>query len=483
MAVKTAFDAIPQGGIGLPQIGWPGFLDLGPFFWPIAAVVAVPVALIAAITIGPKYGVMYTDPPIGYAAAINTALLPKREERPKKDPFTGKIVMKTITEDGQLKEIPDTEFVWVTKGRYSGAVVNLNGFHVDRHGYISENDTEYDKKTGKNVKIAADTKDKKSDKKLKDKKQANKNPVNQFLADKYSLFYLGNYWLMNRAAKHYVYWWTRPKLDEPAIKRSLWERFIRITRVSTALDIVSDPLLEDIAGFPWKGQFTIQYRIRHLGKAWVEIPDSDDQMIQLIRSAITQYWQENFILRYEGIQKKAPGKKHVLAPIDHLKKKKIEVANNNLLGERLLVYLKETGVWLRILNELGREVDIITVDDKTLFGEYADLVAGVGKAELRKRITEIDAAATKNKLITEAEGKDAWLWAHEKHGAHGLALLLRPEGGVSSETSLGDVALSQVVAPTIGEALRKTKTAEQGKNENKTPVSKFKRRQGGNKKI
>jgi len=331
--------------------------------------------------------------------------------------------MKEVTKNGVTEKVQVMEIVWGGNEKFVFPIVHLNGYYADALGYICPIGKKYNPKTGEDVPIGVGLEHETQERERKEKEAQEReksillgsidktrgilsvpygviklpfSELNRFLASDFATFYLGNYWLMNRIMSHDVFWWTRKGLG-PAVRRRERSRNIRITRVSTSFDVVEKPA-KDKFGFSWKVLVTIQYRIRNIGKAWIEIPDSDNQMIQLVRSAFIQFWQEQYVLLYEGVEILD---KKTKAP---LSKEDKEKAINDSLADQFLLYLKakipgqteDENLWLQILNDLGREIDKIAIDDKELTEKYADEIARVRKAELAK-IEEI--------LLAEGQGE------------------------------------------------------------------------------
>ncbi|MFZ3074342.1 MAG: hypothetical protein WA093_04435 [Minisyncoccales bacterium] len=398
-------DIINIGRSFIPSLGW--------YTLPIlagAGLVTVSAAIAAAITIGPKWGVFYGNPPPGYAGTIIQAFFPTRVERAKINPLDGKPFTKTVEINGKSTEVEDTEKVWTSVGTYVGSFVNLEETDIDAVGYVTKEGHVYNPETGEDDPVPEPSTDDKP-----------AGGINSYLAHNFAHYYLGNLWLLARTPKREIAWFTRK--GHALVKRQEWDRYIRITEVDTAFDVTEKEPNLDRTGFPWWVQVTIIYKIRHLGKAWVWIPNSDDLMIRLVRGALSDWWQENAILVYEGQDLDAPPEKNPTPPsVEALKGLMVGAEGNKDLAERFLEHLgrspepkpetkpeeetesearpnaepaveqtekakppKMTGLCLEIMNKYGREITNIVFERKGLAGKYADLLTDIKEAELERR--------------------------------------------------------------------------------------------------
>lgn len=419
-----------------------GYSLIHPFGWYTLPIYAG-VGFAAAITLGPKWGVFYGNPPSGYAGAIIQAFFPTMVKRAKINLLDGKPLMKTVEIDGKSMEVPDTETVWTSNGTYMGSFVNLNNYHIDSEGCVTKNGFVYNPKTGDddpepepepilNDNPAGDT---------RINVYSIPNPfgaMNRYLANNFAHYYLGNHWFLARASSREIGWYTRR--GNELVKRQEWGRYIRVTEVDTAFDVTQKEPMLDLSGFPWWAQVTIIYKIRHLDKAWVSIPNSDDIMIRLVRGALTDWWQENAVLVYEGQDlDKKPKKKP--KPADELKNIPLGAEGNKDLGERFLEHLgrrpdpkpaevpdvepaaeqpesekkpKMTGLCLEIMNKYGREITNIVIERKGLAGDYEKLLTGIKEAELKRRADIIRSQGRREVMKNISEGIDYQVTAIKK---------------------------------------------------------------------
>ncbi|UMX47913.1 MAG: hypothetical protein L7H18_05795 [Candidatus Nealsonbacteria bacterium DGGOD1a] len=434
-----AGDLIDAGRSLIPSLGWSSLPILAG-----AGLVIAGATVIAAIMFGPKWGVFYGNPPSGYAGTIIQAFLPTKVSRAKINPLDGGPFVKVVEINGKSTEVKDMENVWTSTGKYVGSFVNLDKYYVDAAGYVTKMDYIYNHETGEDDPVP----EPKTGVEIDEEPRTKTFNLNHYLADNFAHYYLGNLWLLARAPKHEIVWYTRK--GTVLVKRQEWERYIRVTEVDTAFDVTEKEPMLDKSGFPWWVQVTIIYKIRHLDKAWVSIPNSDDLMIRLVRGALMDWWQENAILIYEGQDLDASQKENPTPPpVEALKGVMVGTEENKDLAERFLEHMgrrlepkpeieietepkigagseaklvaqigkpKMAGLCLEIMNKYGREITNIVIERKGLVGDYEQLLTGIKEAELKRRADIIRSQGRRVVMKNISEGMDYEIGVIEKGG-------------------------------------------------------------------
>lgn len=465
--------------VGWPSISWPSSFvpDLGWPVWAIGSLFLAGGAFYYAI----KHGRIFVNPPPYFGCAVNRDPMPSRTTREYRDPRTGKHEEITIFvkgKDGKSVEqkVLRTETFWEPQGIYTGSKINYPGHYVDENDWILPIGYRYDPETGENVPIGPtpsvvedEAEDQiapvGNDSRFPRIHKANEivrnfgNSSNGYIARNFGYQYLGNWWLIEWAAMHDWIWWERG-VDGVPFRRRNRQRYFPLTVKTSAIEMSEE--LIDAFGFPWSVRISVQTKVRNIGIAVVQVPDSMGQLVGLVRGNVTEAWQSLKIIDYEGLNKqvKEVDGRPVPPTPDQVSEtagqSEVKIGTDTNLQELLLDYLKESKEWRRIMNQLGREVVAIVVESKALEGGYADAIAKVRKAELTKKEMITLSEGREESMKKVARGMEAQIGAIQKGGAAGIAAVesgMFNEGGTQPMDPLQKLATATLY-PKIAEVQR-----------------------------